>query len=169
MKYLSLLFLIGASACNSSRYFIVRHAEKAILLRDSAGMMSNNPPLSEAGKVRAFVLRDELAHKKIRHIYSTNTLRTTSTAEPLSNAKGLPMKFYSNVDTLVNLVRSIKGHVLIIGHSNTVDDIVNKLTGKKEIAADLKDSEYDNLYIITKKNGQYRFTQRKYGYPSNPE
>src|SRR5258705_13974818 len=124
MKYLPLLFIFIATACSSPRYFIVRHAEKAILQRDSAGMMSNNPPLSEAGKVRSFVLRDELAHKKIRHIYSTNTLRTTSTAEPLSNSKGLPMKFYSNVDTLVNLFRSFKGNVLIVGHSNTVDDIV---------------------------------------------
>ena len=156
------------AACNSSRYFIVRHAEKAVLSRDSAGMMANNPPLSEAGKVRSFVLRDELAHKKIRHIYSTNTLRTTSTAEPLSNAKSLPMKFYSNVDTLVNLVKSIKGQVLIVGHSNTVDDIVNKLCGQVKIATDVKDGEYDNLFIVKIKGKKAVFQKHKYGYPSNP-
>ena len=169
MKYLPLLFILIAAACSSPRYFIVRHAEKAILQRDSAGMMSNNPPLSEAGKVRSYVLRDVLAHKNIRHIYSTNTLRTRSTAGPLSEEKHIEVEIYSNIDSLINLLKSLRGNVLVIGHSNTVDDIVNKISGKKEIPEDLKDSDYDNLFILKGKNGHYHFTRKKYGYPSNPE
>ena len=169
MKYFVLCFVIAITACSSSHYYVVRHAEKTVLTKDSASMMMNNPPLSEAGKVRAFVLRDELVKKHIRHIYSTNTIRSRTTAEPLSQAGNIQIESYGNIDSLVALLHSVKGNVLIVGHSNTVDDIVNKLSGKKEIASDLKDSEYDNLFILRGKTGKMKFTRRKYGYPSNPE
>ena len=130
--------------------------------------MANDPPLAEAGKIRALVLRDELGNKHISHIYSTNTARTMSTAEPLSEVKKIKIELYGNIDSLVYLIQSTKGNVLIVGHSNTVDDIVNKLCGEKKIAADLTDSEYDNLFVIKYRGKKIRFTQHKYGYPSNP-
>jgi phosphohistidine phosphatase SixA len=148
--------------------YVVRHAEKIASTDSLAKMMANDPPLSEAGKVRALVLKDELANKHISHIYSTNTIRTMSTAEPLSRAKKIKIESYADIDSLIQLIRSIKGSVLVVGHSNTVDDIVNKLCGKKKIAADLKDSEYDNLFVIKFRGKKNRFTQHKYGYPSNP-
>src|SRR6266496_5199571 len=104
MKYFVLCFIVAITACSSSRYYIVRHVEKTVLTKDSASMMMNNPPLSEAGKVRAFVLRDELAKKHIRHIYSTNTIRNRATAEPLSQEKNIQIETYSNVDSLVALL-----------------------------------------------------------------
>ena len=169
MKYLSFAIVLVITACSPNRYFIVRHAEKTVLTKDSAGMMMSNPPLSEAGKVRAFVLRDELSNKHIKHIYSTNTLRTISTAEPLSQQKNIKIEIYSNADSLVSSLKTIKGNALIVGHSNTVDDIANKLCGKTAIPGDLKDFEYDNLFILKGKNGNMHFTRKKYGYASNPE
>ncbi len=130
--------------------------------------MANDPPLSEAGKVRAIVLKDELNNKHIRHIYSTNTIRSMSTAGPLSQAMKISVDPYSNIDSLVNLIKSTKGNVLVVGHSNTVDDIVNKLCRQTKIAADLKDGEYDNLFLIKFRGRKVIFDQRKYGYPSNP-
>lgn len=168
MKYLPLLFILALAACSTPKYYVVRHAEKTVLSKDSAGMMANNPPLSEAGKVRAFVLRDELTNKHIKHIYSTNTLRTISTAEPLSQATNINVELYRNIDSLVNAIKGSKDNILIVGHSNTVDDIVNKLCGETKFG-DLKDSEYDNLFIITKKKGKMVFTRKKFGYPSTPE
>lgn len=169
MKDFLLLFVLGTMACTSSHYYIVRHAEKALVTSDPAIMIADNPPLSEAGKVRAFVLRNELQHKHIRHIYSTNTLRTISTARPLSQNKNIKIEIYNDLDSLVRLVKSGKGNTLIVGHSNTVDDIVNKLSGRKEILGDIKDKEYNNLFVITLKRGHYYFSKKKYGYPSNPE
>jgi broad specificity phosphatase PhoE len=169
MRYFFYAVVLITTACSPNRYFIVRHAEKTILTKDSASMMMSNPPLSEAGKVRAFVLRDELAHKHIKHIYSTNTLRAISTAGPLSEQKNIKIEIYGNVDSLVSLLKSIKGNVLIVGHSNTIDDIINKLCGRTAIPADLKDSEYDNLFILKGKKGHIQFTKKKFGYPSNPE
>jgi hypothetical protein len=54
-----------------------------------------------------------------------------------------------------------------VGHSNTVDDIVNKLCGEIKVPADLPDTEYDNLYIITKKGNRYKFENKTYGTPTN--
>jgi broad specificity phosphatase PhoE len=152
----------------SRTVYVVRHAEKIAPNDSAAKMMANDPPLSEAGKVRALVLKDELDHKHIRHIYSTNTIRTMSTAEPLSRAIKVNVDTYSNIDSLVNLIKSAKGNVLVVGHSNTVDDIVNKLCGQTKIAADLKDPEYDNLFIVKIRGKKIIFNRRKYGYPSNP-
>ena len=152
----------------SHTVYVVRHAEK-ISSTDSAGkMMANDPPLSEAGKVRALVLKDELKNKHIRHIYSTSTIRTRTTAEPLSQATKIKVELYSNVDSLVNVVQSMKGNVLIVGHSNTVDDIVNKLCKQTKIAADLGDKEYDNLFVVRISGKKRTFSRHKYGYPSNP-
>ena len=130
--------------------------------------MANDPPLSEAGKVRALVLKQELNNKHISHIYSTNTARTMSTAEPLSEVKKIKIELYGNIDSLVYFIQSTKGNVLIVGHSNTVDDIVNKLCSETKITGDLKDAEYDNLFVVKIRGKKIIFEKRKYGYPSNP-
>ena len=173
MKIYLIVLALFMTGCSTQHYFIVRHAEKAPLNSDSAGMMRNNPPLSEAGKVRAFVLRDELKNEKIAHIFSTNTIRTVSTATPLSELTGVSILYYSPVKDSANAffekLRSLKGNVLVVGHSNTVDDLVNGLTGKTHVAGDLPDSEYDNLFIVIKKGKRWLFQRKKYGYPSNPD
>ena len=170
MKKIFLFASIAAmllSACTRTVY-VIRHAEK-IAATDSIGkLMINDLPLSEAGKVRAIVLKEQLSGDHIKHIFSTNTSRTINTADPLSKAINIPITLYSNIDSMISIVRSQKGNALIVGHSNTVDDIVNKLTGETKIAADLKDPEYDNLFIIKFRGKKAFFRQRKYGYPSNP-
>lgn len=165
-----LLFSIISAVLLSCTHtvYVVRHAEKIASTDSAAGMMANDPPLSEAGKVRAIVLRDELKAKQIKHIYSTNTLRTRSTAQPLSTAITIPVELYNNVDSLVNVIQSMKQNVLVVGHSNTVDDIVNKLCRQTKIAGDLNDKEYDNLYVVKCRGKKRTFSRRKYGYPSNP-
>lgn len=154
-------------SCTRSVY-VVRHAEKITSADSLAKMTANDLPLSEAGKVRALVLKDELDKKHIRHIYSTNTIRTMSTADPLGQAIKIRIETYHNIDSLIHLVRSTKGNVLIVGHSNTVDDIVNRLCRQTKIAADLRDPEYDNLFVIRFKGKKIHFERRSYGYPSNP-
>jgi broad specificity phosphatase PhoE len=160
-----------ASSCSRTVY-VVRHAEKETA-NGNASMMSNNPQLSEAGKVRAIVLRDELKSKRVAFIFSTNTIRTITTAKPLSDQTGIPVQLYNTTDSLDYLIRSVKamkkGNVLIVGHSNTVDDVVNKLCGEIKITGDLADIEYDNLFIVKLKGKKAKFVKKKYGYPSNPE
>ncbi len=173
MRYLLFVFLIAS--CSSQRYYIVRHAERAVVTKDSLQYTPNDPPLSSAGEVRSFVLREELKNKHIDNIYSTSFHRTIATASPFAIASGnMVIQNYSpskdSLNAFIERVKAIKkGSVLIVGHSNTVDDIVNTLTGEKNVPADLKEFEYDNLYIIRKKKDKMEFSQKKYGYPSNPE
>jgi len=133
---------------------------------------TNDPALSAAGKVRAIELREELKAKGIRYIFSTNTIRTISTAKPLNELRGATtIELYNTRDSLDFFIQKLKGiksgNSLIVGHSNTVDDIVNKLCGEIKVPKDLPDTEYDNLYIVTKKGKKMKFENRTYGTPTN--
>ncbi|MGZ8516372.1 MAG: SixA phosphatase family protein [Chitinophagaceae bacterium] len=154
------------TACSRSIY-IVRHAEKAVA--DGNTMMSTDPPLTEAGKERAESLRETLKTKRIGYVFSTNTIRTKSTAEPVRAYYDLVIETYSpSPDTgFINLLRSLKKNTLVVGHSNTVDDIVNKLCGSIKIPGDLPETEYDNLFIVKKKGSKISFENKKYGKPSS--
>src|SRR5688500_10878370 len=88
-----LIFLLVS--CSSRTIYIVRHAEKVAASDTTVKMNASDPPLSEAGKVRAIVLREELENKKIRHIFSSNYIRTISTAQPLVEATGVQLEIYN--------------------------------------------------------------------------
>jgi len=148
-----LLFLIS---CSHS-YYIVRHAEKAV----QAANMSSDVPLSEKGKERAEALKEILKNKKISYIFSTNTIRTKSTAQPIADYLGLQIESYGPLpdETFITKLRSLKKNVLIVGHSNTVDDIVNMLCKRKEVAGDLPDTAYNKLFIVTVKGKKTSFKE----------
>jgi len=171
-KFLLCLSIIIFSSCGSVKYYIVRHAEKETATEGTTMNTPNDPPLSAAGRVRAIELRDALTGKSIRYIFSTNTIRTIATAQPFNELRGATkIQFYNTRDSLDHFIQKLKainkGNSLIVGHSNTVDDIVNKLCGEIKIPADLPDSEYDNLYIVTKKGKRFKFENRTYGAHTN--
>jgi len=166
------LGLIIFSSCGSVKYYIVRHAEKETASPGTTMSTPNDPPLSAAGRARAIELREALKGKGIVYIFSTNTIRTISTAQPLNELRGATkIEIYNTRDSLDQFIQKLKeikkGNSLIIGHSNTVDDIVNKLCGEIKIPKDLPDSEYDNLYIVTKKGKRMKFENKTYGTPTN--
>ncbi|MEP6675773.1 MAG: phosphoglycerate mutase family protein [Ferruginibacter sp.] len=157
MKFLlsAIILLLLVTSC-SHTYYIVRHAEKA--------QVAGDPPLSEAGKQRAEKLKEILKGKKIKYIFSTNTIRTLSTAKPLSDAIGIKTVIYDprKDSVLIAQLKTLKKNVLIVGHSNTIDDIVNKLCNAKKIPADIDDAVYDNLFIVTYHGKKINFKQEKY-------
>lgn len=156
---LLLASLFTLASCSSTNYYIVRHAEKV----PSDGMMSSDVPLSEAGKARAAALYGALNNKNIKTIYATPYLRTQGTAQPLSTAIGVPVQTYKPGDTaFIQQLKGLTNNVLVVGHSNTVDDIVNGLTGKS-LLKDLPDTQYGDLFIVKKKGGKYSFEQKRFG------
>ena len=156
LRFLPLVFMLS---CSTTHYYVVRHAEKAA----ADNMMTSDVPLSEAGQQRAVALKDALGRKNIQHIYSTNFIRTKATAQPLSTAISIPVETYNPADsTFTNKLKTINGNVLVVGHSNTVDNIVNGLTGQN-LLQDLPDSQYGDLFIINKKGTRYRFKQGHFG------
>ena len=155
------LFLLS---CKTTTYYIVRHAEKETSTTMSASTMTSDVPLSEAGKQRAEALKDLLEKENIKHIFSTSFIRTKSTAQPLADAIHVPIKMYDPKDSaFVSKLRSLDGNILIVGHSNTVDDLVNELSRKKEINGDLPDSEYGDLFVIKKKGNKISFKKKHFG------
>ena len=164
------IMLLCLTAC-SHTYYVVRHAEKATPSAGTTMASPNNPPLSPAGGQRAQALKETLKDVKIDSIFSTNTIRTTTTAEPLRSLKSLSITTYGPMpdSVFINRLKGIKKNVLVVGHSNTVDDIVNGLTGKKSVAGDLPDSEYDNLFVVTYKKffgTKIKYERRTYGVPA---
>ena len=128
--------------------------------------MSSDPGLTPEGEKQAQDLKNYLQGKNIKAIYSTNYIRTKSTAQPTSDLFGVPVKIYNPAQT-TQLLDSLKGfksgNVLIVGHSNTVDDIVNRLTGEAQLS-DLPDSAYNNIYVVNRKGN--KFVLRRMDYDS---
>lgn len=159
---LALFFCI--TAC-SHRYYVVRHGEKATPPPGNADL-KEDPNLSAAGTERARALLQRLQEAKITRVYSTATVRTESTAAPVATYFNLPIRKYGKVDSaFIRSLRSLKENVLVVGHSNTVDDIVNGLVPSANMI-DLPETEYDNLYIIKKRGHRYSLQKAKYGQPS---
>jgi phosphohistidine phosphatase SixA len=168
MKLLLALIVLACTSC-AHTYYVVRHAEKAA----QGSGMSSDVPLSEQGQERALHLRERLKKTKIAEVYSTNTIRTKATAKPTADYFNTDIKTYGPIpdSAFIRLLRSKKKNILIVGHSNTVDDIVNGLCGEKRVSGDLGDNEYNKLYMILVKgkktvlevNGVYRII------PPNPK
>lgn len=166
----ALTLAIMLTSC-SHTYYVVRHAEKAVPSSGTTMSTPNDPPLSEVGELRALALKEALKDKKVEYIFSTNTVRTKSTAEPLRSSRALSIQSYGPMpdSAFIKQLKGLKYNTLVVGHSNTVDDIVNGLTGRHTIPADLQDSEYDNLFVVTYKRflgSRIRYERRKYGAPS---
>jgi phosphohistidine phosphatase SixA len=158
---ITILFLLS---CKTTTYYIVRHAEKESSTTMSSSAMTTDVPLSKAGRQRAEALKDLLKNKDIKYIFSTNFIRTKSTAQPLATALNIPVGIYDQKDAaFVDRLKSIDGNVLIVGHSNTVDELVNELAGKKEVNGDLPDSAYGDLFIVKRKGNQISFEKKHFG------
>ena len=165
-----ILLIVSGSAC-SRQIFIVRHAEKAAVATNATRMEASDPPLSSAGTERSLALRKVAGMNKVKQVYSTNYKRTIATVQPVADAAGVSVqRYHPAADSMASLVRKVevgkKGNVLIAGHSNTVDDLVNAFTGRKTVKAHLNESVYDRLFILKKKKGKYVLTEKTYGVPT---
>lgn len=160
MKWVTLNVLFSLlSSCGVTKYYIVRHAEKEV----AAVMMASDVPLSERGRQRAEALKDRLRDEGITRIFSTNYIRTRATAQPLSTATGVRIELYDAVDSIVPKLRKhTGGAALIVGHSNTVDDLVNGLTSKT-LLQDLPDTQYGDLFVVTKRGRRYSYLTTHFG------
>ena len=158
-RMLSLLLICGLVSCKTTTYYIVRHAEK-----ESSATMGADVPLSATGRQRAEVLKQKLAGKPIDHVYATNYLRTKGTAQPVADARGVTVEVYDPRDSSFpdHVLKVPSKAVLIVGHSNTVDDLVNRISGHNYLPADLPDSSYGDLFILHKKGKHFRYTHSRF-------
>jgi len=146
----SLLLLLAACTSQNSpkTIYIVRHAEKQLV--------GDDPELAYVGGVRALKLSQILENEDIKHVFSTDYIRTKSTAKPTAENAGLSIEIYDpkNHDALVEELRKRDGNTLVVGHSNTVSKLANYFVGEGATFSDLTDLEYDFIYVVTlEKNG----------------
>lgn len=144
----ALSLLPGLAAAEPGAIYLVRHAEK---------LAGQDPDLSPRGQERARHLAAMLRRAGIAAIFSTDTARTRQTAAPLAQQTGLTVQLYDPLAplALVEKVRGLGGAVLVVGHSNTLPELV-KLFGGVPGAA-IADDEFDRLYqLLPGPDGQLR-------------
>lgn len=140
--FLALAVLLpGMALAEPSAIYLVRHGEKASVGKD--------PALTPQGQQRAHNIATILHRTGIQAIFSTPTARTLQTAQPLAQKLGLKIEHYdpATPKALVDKVRSLHGPALVVGHSNTLPELVRLFGG--EPGADIADDEYDRLYQLT--------------------
>lgn len=162
LRQLLAVVLLVCLAVNASAQtvILVRHAERADTASGAPATMNTDPDLSDRGRQRAESLAAMLKDAQINAIFVTQYKRTSQTAAPLAEALGIAPTVITSKDTpaLIARLREHKGNALVVGHSNSVPDVITGLgaTGAPVIG----DDEYDNLFIVTPERQMIRLRFR---------
>ncbi|MBD0370742.1 MAG: histidine phosphatase family protein [Pyrinomonadaceae bacterium] len=148
---------------------LVRHAERADAPRE-------DPPLTEAGVARSQKLAALLAGAGVKAIYTSQYSRTKQTAEPLAKQLGLtitPVTLQSkqsnprevseqSIRQIVDKIMERAGETaLVIGHVNSVPDVIRMLGG--DVVPTMDEKRFDDLFIVTVyAKGKAKVLQLKY-------
>jgi len=173
MKKLILILLVvllgqqGVNAQKALKVYVVRHAEKL-----TTDPKDKDPELTAEGNERATALMKELKGQKIDSIYTTDYKRTKMTGFPLADVMGLAIKTYdpAQIKPLAKmLMEYAKGkNILIVGHSNTVLNVIESFGGTKPVK-ELSDDDYDYLFTLTIKGNKVEVKVGRYGKPHHSE
>jgi broad specificity phosphatase PhoE len=144
MKALALFLLVFVSVSTASAQpivVIVRHAEKAA----NGG---NDPDLSSAGHARAEMLARILRDSGITAIFTSEFKRTQQTAAPTATSARVTPTLVAAQDTasLVARLRQLNGNALVVGHGDTIPNIVKALGINSSI--NIPDTDYSELLIV---------------------
>jgi broad specificity phosphatase PhoE len=108
--------------------------------------------LSAVGVARAERLAALLAAAPLAAVYASDTRRAQQTAAPLAARHRLPVTVRSAKDVrgLIDDIgaRHVGRTVVVVGHSNTVPEIVSALTRGKQTVS-IADDQFDRIFIVT--------------------
>lgn len=148
------LMVVGLAAwfvlsMTTTTVVVVRHAEKEL-------STISDPPLSQVGEQRAELLARLFGSKegsgRISAVFASDTRRAQRTAEPLAARLGLQVQAVPGAD-VAGLLRQIRSqyrgrNVLVVAHSNTVPEIVRRLSRDGRIPP-MGEEEYGTIYVVT--------------------
>ncbi len=145
MKALALFLLLFVSASIASAepvIVIVRHAEKAT----NGG---NDPDLSPAGRARADALARILKDAGITAIFTSEFKRTQESAAPTATLTHVAPTVVTAKDTagLVAKLHQLNGNALVVGHGDTISNIIKALGINSAI--NIPGADYSELLIVT--------------------
>jgi len=138
------------NSATSTTVVLVRHAEKEL------GAISD-APLSPPGELRAERLAQMLGDAehfgRLQKIYVTDTRRTQQTAAGVAQRLGLTPQILDSKTSAGELARRVLrenrgGLALIVGHSNTVPELVTALSGVAKVPP-IGEEEFDTMYVVT--------------------
>ncbi len=177
MKFLSLFVL--ASLLFVAPYqeefkpvtvYLVRHAERADEPRQ-------DPPLTEKGTARSHELARVLGKANVTAIITSQFLRTKNTAEPLSKQANVPVTSISlslnpsnprqiseqsNTEVTNKILERAGQSVLVVGHSNSIPDVIKMLGG--DVTPVIDEKKFDDLFVVTVyAKGKAKVAHMKYG------
>ncbi|HEV2043051.1 MAG TPA: phosphoglycerate mutase family protein [Sphingomicrobium sp.] len=129
--------------------YVMRH------LHTPAGV--TDPDLTDEGQRVALALVTWFKRDRPKVIYVSSTKRAQQTAAPLARKLGVAPTIYNPADTagLIAAVSRETRTVLVVGHSNTVPDIIERLGGQRP--APLVHEDFGDIWRIS---GPTRVTER---------
>lgn len=175
MSIRPLLCLLAASSCSVAAaetkpapaaapgvktIIVVRHAEA------EPGPRGADPALTADGRTRALELARVLADTPLRTVYTTHYQRSRMTAEPLPRHAGEKPTVIDEVARTLSALQAEPwgATALVIGHSNTVPELVRGLTGQT-----LPGDEpiiFDRMWVVTlTRDGGASLLRLHYGAP----
>lgn len=159
---LSLMF-IGFSSCKDdkkaadevvvekgiSTFYFIRHAEK-----DRTDDQNVDPELNQSGMGRAMHWAEILKDVELDAIYSTDYQRTSMTASPTSVKKNIDVQYYDpqNIDVDQFKIDNLNKTVLVVGHSNTTPDFVNRMLSEEKYDP-MDDTDNGSVFLVQIVNG----------------
>ncbi|MEH6679965.1 MAG: histidine phosphatase family protein [Sediminicola sp.] len=126
-----------------STFYFIRHAEK-----DRSDPNNNDPELNQDGLGRAMRWAEVFDAVPLDRIYSTDYERTTMTAAPTAVKKDITVQYYQpQMDLAQFKADNLDKKVLVVGHSNTTPELVNKMIGEN-IYPEIPDYDNGQLFIV---------------------
>ncbi len=127
-----------------STFYFIRHAEK-----DRSNSDDVDPELSQKGLGRAMHWAEILNEVSLDAIYTTDYERTSMTAAPSAVKQDITVQYYSpgQVDIAQFKADNLGKDVLVVGHSNTTPDFVNKMLGEERFG-NMDDMDNGSLFMV---------------------
>ena len=145
MKHLALILsipLLVVTGINAAPFvFIVRHAEKA-------STSDKDPDLSLQGQKHADSLAHILQDSQITSVVVTEFKRTQETAAPTAKAAHVSPTMIpaSDVGALVEKLRALNGNALVVGHGNTIPDLLKALGIATPVS--IPEDDYSEIFVV---------------------
>jgi 2,3-bisphosphoglycerate-dependent phosphoglycerate mutase len=161
MKYIIIILIPLIFSSCTTKYYIVRHAEKVDNTEQSV--------LTKEGILRAADLGDYFINNgiKIDSIYTSDAIRTILTGAPTAlnfriNTETVKQRDQNILNAFVERLKKIgTKKVLIVSHSTVIPNLIQKMSGLN--IRNINEDEYDNLYILTRKGNDWSIEHTLYG------
>jgi broad specificity phosphatase PhoE len=138
------------NSATTTTVVVIRHADKGPNAIADA-------PLSPPGEQRAVRLAqmfgDGEKFGRVTKVYVTNTRRAQQTVAELVQRLGVKAEVVDAKSSAAQLARRVLrenrgGLALVVGHSNTVPEIVGAMADVKDVPP-IGDEEFDTMYVVT--------------------